>query len=83
MAADATRFEERLRIANLEKRVDLLEAELAVGPKTRDHLELDLVKARLDKLELDAMLAAEAARQRAAAEAKAARSAKPTVPLPH
>ena len=72
MASDATRFEADLRIADLEKRVDLLEAELAVGPKTRDHLELDLMRSRVDKLEMDAMLAAEMAKRQAAAAAKAA-----------
>ena len=74
IAADATQFEEKLRIANLEKRVDLLEAQLAVGPKTRDHLELDLIKARLDKVEMDAMMASEMAKQQAAIAAKNAKT---------
>ena len=72
LAEDTAKLEERLRIANLEKRMDAAEAQLAVGPTTREHLELDLLKARLDKIETDVAADAEATKAAGAAALRAA-----------
>lgn len=50
IARDAELYEHEVRIANLEKRLHALEAEITVRPMTNEAMEVELLKQRLDAL---------------------------------
>ena len=82
VAVDTSRFEQGVRLGDIEKRLDALEARLAVGPASQDHVDLALLQARVDKLEAAAAQAAAISAAAAAAASRAPRPAATPTPAP-